>query len=114
MAAIAFFVSLYWIVVVTITYLIGSFVLSGAFFMVSWLVGLSFGGLPFVISGIIQAAAEPTPPGDWRLVNVTWANRTRQRRGLLWRHSNPYTDPKVAAQIAEWIQKAVTTSPSTI
>jgi hypothetical protein len=107
---LAFYVGLFWAAVAAIAFLMASFCISFTFFAVNWIIGLFFGRIPFLVSGIIQGAAEPTPPGEWPLVHVTWAGRGRKKQSIFWRHSNPYAESKVVSRIVDWVEKVTRSS----
>jgi len=101
---LVFYVGIFWIAFAAIAFLVASFCMSLTFFVANWIIGWFFGGVPFLVSGIIQGAAEPTPPGEWPLVHVTWTGRGRKKQSIFWRHSNPYAEPKVVSRIVDWIE----------
>jgi pimeloyl-ACP methyl ester carboxylesterase len=81
------------------------FLVSVVLFSLNWLLSCLFGRLPFLSGGVLQPAVEATPPGIWLFDHVTWRSYGSSRQKLLWRHSNPYGEPKIIAAIVAWLRQ---------
>lgn len=74
---------------------------------INWLLSWLFGRMPFLAGGLLQPAIEATPPGLWSFSHVTWRSYGASTpRKFLWRHSNPYEEPKIIAAVVEWLRNA--------
>src|SRR5262249_55497596 len=100
---------LFWIAVATVA---AALAIPMCFFAVSvllltfnWLLSLTFGHMPFFSGGLLQPAVESTPPGLWSLDHVSWKSYGRSMRRPLWRHSNPYAEPKIIAALVKWLRE---------
>jgi hypothetical protein len=85
------------------------FVLSCIILACNWFLNFAFGRVPVFVGGILQVAVEPTPPGSWQVIHVSW-DRSSASRGLFWRHSNPYNERRVIAEVAQWIRRLIVVS----
>jgi hypothetical protein len=104
-----------WIVLPLLA-LAGAYLLVGyAMAITNWLISCSFGRVPFLPGAIVQPAAEPVPPGAWKLDHVAWGTLSKEveQRSLglpkqvdlrSLRHSRLYDDPKIISSIIAWLQ----------
>jgi hypothetical protein len=99
---------LFWMATVAIGGALGIpmvfFTVSAVLLSFNWLLSLTFGRMPFFSGGLLQPAVESTPPGLWSLDHVTWKSYGHSVRKPLWRHSNPYGEPRVIADVIKWLQ----------
>jgi hypothetical protein len=87
------------------------FLASLGLFVINWVLSLAFGRLPFLVAGLLQVAVEPTPPGQWRFVHVTWNKRDPKRLWRpFWRHSHPYGDANLLNLLCDWANTIVAPS----
>jgi len=54
------------------------------------------------ISGAVPAVEE-TPPGKWSSHHASWKGVVRPDKHATMRHSSPYSDPKMIADIVGWL-----------
>jgi hypothetical protein len=64
---------------------------------------VGFGWEMFLYGPWCEVTAEPTPPGSWRIFNVSWEQTVR---GLA--HSQPYSHPQALDAIEAWIRSRET------
>jgi len=81
------------------------FVASATLLTINWLISICFGIIPPFVAGMLQPAINETPPGTWEVRLVSWRSYGRKIRMPFWRHSNPYSEPRVISEIVEWIGK---------
>jgi hypothetical protein len=79
------------------------FAVSVLLFLSNWLLSLAFGAMPISLASILQPAVEATPPGNWSLYHANWSRTGRKVDAAKMRHSAPYTDPTMVADIVRWL-----------
>jgi len=104
LAGLYYLLAVVWVLGAVAAVLILMFTVSTLVFICNWVISSAFGRMPFLRGGLVQVAVEMVPPGDWQVINASWASSGNKKTSLFGRHSNLYDDPKLVARIGDWIE----------